>query len=195
MDARRLRGRGRALPRRRRLTIPAQSATAYNPDRHLGLVTSTWLHTYRQSAWAKLMHPATYTQAQRGVIEVLLRYRGLRPHMLTAADGEVIAWSLWEYCSAGTRIDIGEMQAYDVPARVVLHYLWVAQPIRRCGFASRILREHGADRSTVVSHWSHPAQAALDTSANIRQLFSTSNSHHPRFCPTLAGNPDAFVAM
>ncbi len=170
----------------------------YNPNRHLGLATSTWLHSYRQSAWAKLLHPATYTQAQRAVMDVLLSHqttrtgrRALTPNIITAADDEVIAWSLWE------RIISHEQDATGVTwfPRTILHYVWVAQPIRRCGFASGILREHGADRTTVVSHWSQPAQAALDTSANIRQLFSTSNSHHPRFCPTLALNPDAFVAM
>ncbi len=167
----------------------------YSPDRHLGLVTSTWLHTYRQSAWAKLMHPATYTQAQRAVIDGLLGR--CTPEVWIANDGgqgEVIAWSLWEILPHGIWMT-PEGIIKETTGKCILHYLWVAQPIRRCGFASRILREHGADRSTVVSHWSHPAQAALDTSANIRQLFSTSNSHHPRFCPTLAGNPDAFVAM
>lgn len=147
----------------------------YNPDRHLGLIVSTWLHSYRQSPYARLTHPATYTQAQRAAIDLILKERGLIPDIVSSIDGTVLAWSLWE-------------------GRIA-HYIWVAQPLRNSGFASRILREHAANRQTVVSHWSDAAQRAYDHSPKIRQLFAATNSHLPRFAPTLTANPNAFVAM
>lgn len=159
------------------LTTPDCQFIGYNPDRHLGLVTSTWLHTARHSAYARLMHPATFTQTHRAVMDELLRVRGLQPDIVAAQNGEVIAWSLWE----------GEH-------RRILHYIWVAQPIRRCGFASSIARRMGLDRSTVMSHWTDSAERCMQSS-RVRQLLCAANSPHVRFCPTLAVTPDAFCAM
>lgn len=111
------------------------------------------------------------------------------PSLHVAGDGVVMAWSLWE------RYNWGPEQDWGPDPRRILHYIWVAQPLRKSGFASRILREHGADRQTVCSHWSDAADKALAASSNLRQLFCATNSHHPRFSPTLATDPKGFVAM
>jgi ribosomal protein S18 acetylase RimI-like enzyme len=146
-----------------------------------------WLHSYRSSPWARLMHPATYAKTQRVIIETLLSY----------AQDEKYPTQLLVACSPDDEHQIygwlcGEMQR----PRALLHYVWVKSTFRRQGIASLLVRQLVGDAAVVVSHASDQAVRIVRDNPELRAVFGCSSPTHPlRFNPMLAVNPDFEVAV
>lgn len=146
-----------------------------------------WLHSYRASSWARLMHPNTYGRTQRVIIETLLSY----------AQDDKYPTQLLVACSPEDEHQIygwlcGETQA----RRVLLHYVWVKSPYRRQGVASLLASQLvGGEAPVVVSHSSDQAvRIVRGAPAVLAAVGSDSPAYPLRFNPMLAVNPDFEVA-
>jgi ribosomal protein S18 acetylase RimI-like enzyme len=150
-----------------------------------------WLHSYRQSPWARLMHPTTYAKTHRVIIETLLahaRDEKAPTQLLVACDPQD------EHTIYG--FACGQKQL----SRALLHYVWVKPPFRRQGIASLLVGEvlgnsPAETAPLVVSHASDQALRIVRENAELRDAIGGSSPTYPlRFNPMLAVNPDFEVA-
>ena len=147
-----------------------------------------WLHSYRSSAWARLMHPTTYTKTQRVIVETLMSY----------AQDDKYPTRLIVACSPDDEHQIfgwvcGEVQM----RRALLHYVWVKAPYRRQGVASLLVSQLvDGTKPVAVSHSSDQANKIVRTAPEVVAALRTDSPAYPlRFNPMLAVNPDFEVAL
>lgn len=143
----------------------------------------TWVHTYRNSAWAREMHSHTYKATQRRLTNRLLE----RAHVLVGCaahdDQQIYGW----LC--------GETHA----SRFCLHYVWVHHAMRGMGIGRSLVRRFLVDTEPdmpgVVSHLSDAARAlAMQNRIRIPQL-TCSYRPYLRYNPMLSVDPDVEVAL
>lgn len=155
-------------------------------------VVSSWVHSYRSSDWARLMHPSTYGRTQRVIAEALLA-------QVTAANGP--ARLVVACASDDPDMVYGWVCGEAQPRRTVLHYIWVKPPFRQQGIGAALvvefMRRHGADQTApcVVSHATDAAYRIVRSSAPTMDAVGSRNAPHLRFNPVLALNSNFEVAL
>lgn len=165
------------------MSLPALSLRQAT-DADTGLIVSSWLHSNRFSRYARILHPATYTRDQRAAMTAILQR--CAPVVVRTPDDRIAGWLVGEPKRPG--------QPYPI-----LHYVWTRPEFRRCGLARMTFEawraQHAASEpSFSASHATDTARAILGQSTWAAQYFQCTNSHHMRFCLTLAREPTAFVA-
>lgn len=151
----------------------------YVPGTDKACVVDKWVHSYRNSGWARSMHLRTYNTTQRFIVTTLLDRATTLVGCAPDDDDAICGW----VC--------GEKQ----PSRIIVHYVWVKSFCRGCGVGSKLLAEfleHSA-LPVVTSHVSDKAYKAAQR-GGLTQLTCP---HRPyvRYNPMLSLNPNLEVAL
>lgn len=153
------------------------------PGTDAACITDGWVHSYRNSGWARSMHLRTYNATQRFIVTTLLARAVTLVGCAPDDDSTIYGW----VC--------GEKQ----PSRIIVHYVWAKPFCRGCGVGSRLLSamlEHSA-LPVVVSHLSDKVAKTMERAAATRLETRLTCPHRPyvRYNPMLSLNPNLEVAL